>query len=67
MNEEELQAYNWLNCMEVNSEAEATDRLIIINWINKAQNRIKRQDTTIKNLKEKLKSKEEIMKGQISL
>ncbi len=67
MNKEELEAYNWLNCMEVKSEAEATERLILINWINRVQTRIKQQNTEIKNLKEKLKAKENIMKGQMSL
>ena len=67
MDEDELNAYNWLCKMEVKSEAEATDRIILINWIDKAQTRIKQQNTEIKNLKEKLKAKENIMKGQISL
>lgn len=67
MDEEELNAYNWLCEMEVKSEVEATDRMILINWINKAQIRIKQQNTEIKNLKEKLKAKENIMEGQMIL
>lgn len=67
MSEEEIEAFNWLNCMEIKSEGEATNRLILINYINKTTTRIKQQNTEIKNLKEQLKTQQNIVEGQMKL